>query len=45
MKKKVLIIGTSPRLHGNSNRLAKAFAEGAEEAGHDVEFIPMAGKT
>lgn len=44
MKKKVLIIGTSPRLHGNTNILAKSFAKGAEAAGHDVEFIPLAGK-
>lgn len=44
MGKKVLIIGTSPRLHGNSNLLAQAFARGAEEAGNQVEFIPLAGK-
>lgn len=44
MGKKVLIIGTSPRLHGNSNILAQSFAEGAEKAGNDVEFIPLAGK-
>ena len=44
MKKKVLIIGTSPRLHGNTNILAKSLAKGAEAAGHDVEFIPLAGK-
>lgn len=44
MGKKVLVIGSSPRIHGNSNILAKAFAEGAEAAGNDVEFIPLAGK-
>jgi multimeric flavodoxin WrbA len=44
MGKKVLVIGTSPRLHGNSNILAQAFAEGAEASGNDVEFIPLAGK-
>lgn len=44
MSKKVLIIGTSPRIHGNSNILAQAFADGAREAGNDVEFIPLAGK-
>lgn len=32
MKKRVLVIGTSPRLHGNSNRLAEEFAKGAELA-------------
>ena len=40
MKKKVLIIGTSPRLHGNTNILAKSFAKGAEAAGHDVNLSP-----
>lgn len=44
MAKKVLIIGTSPRLHGNSNILARSFAKGAEEAGSEVEFVTMAGK-
>lgn len=44
MSKKVLVIGTSPRINGNSNVLAEAFAEGAREAGNDVEFIPLAGK-
>ena len=44
MSKKVLIIGTSPRVHGNSNILAKSFADGAKEAGNDVEFITLAGK-
>ena len=32
--KKVLIISTSPRSNSNSEALAKAFAKGAEEAGH-----------
>ena len=44
MGKNVLIIGTSPRIHGNSNALAEAFAKGAAEAGNRVEFIPLAGK-
>lgn len=44
MSKNVLVIGTSPRLQGNTNILAQAFAEGAREAGHTVEFIPLAGK-
>jgi len=44
MGKKVLIIGTSPRIHGNTNILAQAFEGGAKEAGNDVEFIPLAGK-
>lgn len=44
MGKKVLVIGTSPRIHGNSNILAQAFVDGAKEAGNDVLFIPLAGK-
>ena len=38
MSKKVLIIGTSLRKDGNSNRLAQEFARGAEEAGNQVEI-------
>lgn len=38
MSKKALIIGTSPRIHGNSNILAQAFAEGAKEAGKKIGF-------
>ena len=37
MSKKILIIGTSLRKDGNSNRLAQEFARGAEEAGNQVE--------
>ncbi|MBC3537704.1 flavodoxin family protein [Megasphaera hominis] len=44
MKKKVLIMGTSPRVGGNSNALAMAFEDGAVEAGHDVERVTLAGK-
>lgn len=44
MGKHVLVIGTSPRLHGNSNILAQSFVKGAEAAGNTVEFIPLAGK-
>lgn len=42
--KRVLIIETSPRIHGNSHMLAEQFAEGAREAGHDVETVSLAGK-
>lgn len=42
--KKVLIIETSPRIHGNSNLLAESFAQGAREAGHEVEIESLAGK-
>lgn len=44
MSKKVLIISASPRKGGNSDRLTDAFAEGAREAGHEVEKVNLAGK-
>ena len=43
--KKVLIVSTSPRAHSNSEALAKAFAEGAQAAGHETEVISLRGKT
>lgn len=44
MKKHVLVVSTSPRKGGNSDTLAEAFAEGAREAGHQVEKISLIGK-
>lgn len=44
MSKKVLIIGASPRKSGNSNRLAKEFARGAEAAGNETEVIYLYDK-
>lgn len=41
---KVLVIATSLRENSNSDVLARAFARGAEDAGHDVEFISLKGK-
>ena len=41
---KVLIIGSSLRANSNSDILAKKVAEGAKDAGHDVEFISLKGK-
>ena len=43
--KTILIISTSLREGGNSAALAQAFAEGAKSAGHNVEYISLAGKT
>lgn len=43
--KKVLIVSTSPRVNSNSEALAKAFAEGAREAGHEAELITLRDKT
>ena len=42
--KKVLIISSSPRLGGNSDRLCDEFALGAEVAGNIVEKITLADK-
>ena len=44
MNKKVLIISSSPRKDGNSETLAAAFAEGAREAGHQVETVSLREK-
>ncbi len=43
--KKALIISTSPRVYSNSEALAKSFAKGAQEAGHEAEVISLRGKT
>lgn len=37
--KKVLIISSSPRKGGNSEKLVQEFERGAKEAGHEVETI------
>lgn len=44
MRKKVLIISSSPRKGGNSEMLAASFAKGAEEAGHSVETVYLREK-
>ncbi len=38
MSKKVLVIGTSLRKEGNSNRLVQEFAKGAKDAGNEVDI-------
>ena len=45
MSKKVLIISTSPRKNSNSEALALAFADGAKDEGHQVDFVSLRGKT
>lgn len=45
MGKKVLVISTSLRRQSNSDALAQAFADGARQAGNEVELISLAGKT
>ena len=42
MSKKVLIISSTPRMGGNSDKLCDAFAEGAKEAGNEVEKVRIA---
>lgn len=45
MSKNVLIISTSPRKNGNSQRLAQAFYDGAVAGGHRVEMISLCDQT
>lgn len=45
MKKKILIISTSPRKKGNSDILADEFEKGALESGHQVKKINLYDKT
>lgn len=42
--KKIVVLSTSLRSNSNSEKLAEAFADGAEAAGHVVERIRLAGK-
>ena len=44
MAKKVLILSGSPRKNGNSDILCDRFAQGAREAGNDVEMIRVSEK-
>lgn len=44
MSKRVLILTTSARRGGNSEKLAQAFAKGAQEAGNEVTLIRAADK-
>lgn len=45
MAKKVLIISSTPRKNGNSQRLAASFAKGAADAGNTVETVLLHEKT
>lgn len=45
MKKRVLILSSSPRRHGNSDTLCDEFLRGAREAGHDAEKIFLRDRT
>lgn len=39
--KRVVVISSSPRRHGNSETLADQFIKGAKDAGHDVEKVVL----
>ena len=39
--KKVIVVTSSPRKDGNSETLAKNFAEGAKAAGHEVKYVAV----
>ena len=43
MGKRVLILSTSLRGDSNSGLLARRFAQGARQAGHEVEVVSLAG--
>lgn len=45
MAKKILLISSSPRKGGNTDRLCDEFARGAREAGHEVEKLRLAEHT
>jgi len=45
MSKKVLIITSSLRANSNSDALAAAFADGAREAGNEVETVSLKGRS
>lgn len=40
----IVVLSGSPRRGGNTDLMAQAFAQGAEQAGHQVEVISLAGK-
>lgn len=42
MKKNILILSSSARKGGNSDTLCDAYAQGAKEAGHEVEKVRLA---
>lgn len=41
---KILVLNGSPRANGNTTAMVEAFAEGAREAGHQVDMIPVCQK-
>lgn len=45
MRKKVLVISSSPRRGGNSDLLCDQFVAGAKNAGHEAEKVFVKDKT
>lgn len=45
MAKNILLISGSPRKNGNTDKMAQAFKEGAEQAGHTVSVFDAGKKT
>ena len=45
MGKKILLVTGSPRAKGNTDLLAQAFQEGAEQAGHQVTVFDAGKRT
>lgn len=45
MSMKVLIISTSLRTNSNSDILARKCVRGALDAGHEVEYVSLKGKS
>ena len=39
---RIVILESSPNRHGSSNLLAERFAQGAQEAGHQLAFVDVA---
>ena len=44
MKKRILLLSSSPRRHGNSDRLCDEFLRGAQESGNEVQKIFVRSK-
>ena len=44
MSKRVLVLSTSLRPNSNSDLLARQFAQGAQEVGHQVELVSLRDK-
>ncbi len=39
--RKILVVNGSPRKSGNTDKLCRAFIEGAKQAGHEITYYPL----